>query len=193
MARHANEFLRALRGKKYERTEGGIYFPDAKVEARGLYVHDVNGEDEQSDPNIVTDQGLTHMLGVEFGATAKISAWYLSLFGGNVTPAANWTAASYPATASEIVSSVEGYTEGTRQAFTAGTAAANEINNNAAKAAFTIATASQLNVYGAALSSAVAKGDTGGFLPSATRFGTTRILSAGDIFNCGYRIVLTSS
>lgn len=193
MARHAGEFLRAMRAGKYERTDGGIFFPAAKVEARGLYTHDVNGVDVQEDPNLLTDQGLTHMLAVEFGATSKISAWYLSLFGGNVTPAANWTAANYPATASEITSSVEGYTEGTRQAFTAGTAAANEINNTAAKAAFTIATASQLNVYGAALVSVATKGDTSGVLASATRFATTRILSASDVFNCGYRVVLTSS
>lgn len=193
MARHAGEFLRALRTNKYEKTETGIYFPAAKVEARGMYVHNVNGEDERCDPNLIVDQGLTHMLSVEFGAGSKISAWYLSLYGGAVSPAANWTAANYPATASEITSNTEGYSETTRQLFSPGAAANNEINNVASKAAFSIVTAGTLNVYGAALLSSNVKGDTAGVLASATRFSAVRSLANGDVFNCGYRITLSST
>ena len=193
LARHAGEFMRALRGHKYEKTETGIFFPKAKVEARGLYIHDVNGEDERSDSNLLTDQGLVHMLGVEFGTTAKISAWYLSLYGGAISPAANWTAANYPATASEISSNTEGYSETTRQLFSPSAAANNEINNVGSKASFTIATASSLNVYGAALLSSNVKGDTAGVLASATRFSSVRALANGDTFNLGYRVTLTST
>lgn len=193
LKRHAREFLRALSSHKYERTASGVFFPAAKVEARGMYVHDVNGADEQFDPNLLTDQGLTHMLATEFGAGTKISAWFLALYGGNISPAANWTASSFTGTASEIVSTTEGFTETTRQAFTAGTAASNQIDNTAAKAAFTIATASQLNVNGAALLSDSVRGSTSGVLASATKFASTRVLSAGDVFNCGYRVSLTST
>ena len=193
LKRHAGEFLTALRNFKFERTPTGVFFPAAKVEARGLYVHDVNGQDVQFDPNLLTDQGLTHMLSVEFGSGSKISAWYIALYGGNIAPAANWTAANFAGTASEITSTTEGFTETTRQAFAAGTAAANQIDNTAAKAAFTIATASQLNVNGAALLSDSVRGSTSGVLASATKFASTRVLSAGDVFNCGYRVSLTST
>lgn len=193
LKRHAGEFLRALRAFKFERTETGVFFPAAKVEARGMYAHDVNGLDLQFDPNLLTDQGLTHMLSVEFGSTSKISAWYLALYAGNIAPAANWTASNFAGTASEITSTVEGYTETTRQAFTPGAATANSIDNVGAKAAFTIATASQLNVNGAALLSDNVRGSTSGILASATKFATTRVLSAGDVFNCGYRVSLTST
>lgn len=193
LARHAREFMGYLKRRKYEQTDEGVYFPAAKVMAHGEYVHDVNGEDEQTVSNLLVDQGLVHMLGVEFGATSKISAWYIALFANNVSPANNWTAANFAATAGEITSGTEGYSETTRQAFTAGAAASNEINNMASKAAFTIVTASSLNVYGAALLSSNVKGDTSGVLASATRFGSVRVLANGDIFNCGYRVQLSST
>lgn len=193
LKRHAGEFLRALRNFKFERTETGVFFPAAKVEARGMYAHDVNGLDLQLDPNLLTDQGLTHMLSVEFGAGSKISAWYLALYAGNISPAANWTATSFAGTASEITSTTEGYTETTRQLFVPGAAASNIIDNVGTKAAFTIATATQLNINGAALLSDSARGSTSGTLASATKFGSTRVLSSGDVFNCGYRVSLTSA
>lgn len=193
LARHAGEFLRALRTHKYERTETGLFFPGAKVEARGMYAHDVNGQDQRFDKNLLVDQGLTHMLATEFGSGAKISAWYIALYAGAVTPAANLTAASFPATMSELTSTSEGFLEATRQLFSPGTAVADGIDNTAAKAAFTIATASQLNVNGAALLSSNVRGDTSGVLASATRFSATRVLSNTDIFNVGYRVTLTSS
>lgn len=193
LARHAGEFLRALRGHRYERTATGLYFPDAQVEARGMYVHDVNGQDQRTDKNLLVDQGLTHMLATEFGTGSKISSWYIALYAGAVTPAANLTAASFPATMSELTSTAEGYLETTRQLFNPGTAVADGIDNTAAKAAFTIVTASQLNVNGAALISSNVRGDTSGVLASATRFTATRVLSNTDIFNVGYRVTLTST
>ena len=193
LARHAGEFLRALRTHKYERTGTGLFFPSAKVEAQGMYVHDVNGQDQRSDKNLIVDQGLTHMLSVEFGSGSKISTWYIALYASAVTPAANLTASSFPATLSELTSTAEGYSETTRQLFTAGTAVTNGIDNTAAKAAFTIVTASQLNVNGAALLSSNVRGDTSGVLASATRFSATRVLSNTDVFNVGYRVTLTST
>lgn len=193
LKRHAKEFIGYLRGLKYERSPTGLYFPAAQAEIRGEYVHDVNGQDERIDPNLIVDQGLTHMLSVEFGSATQITSWYLSLFAGSVVPAANLTAANYASTQSEITSSVEGYSETTRQAFTPGSAAAAAIDNLAAKAAFTIVTASQLNVTGAALLSNNVKGSTAGVLASASKFSSTRVLSNTDVFNCGYRVTLTST
>lgn len=193
MIRHAGEFLNALRNFKYERTPEGLYFPGAKVLAAGCYVEDVNGQDERVHKNLLTDQGLTHMLAVTLGGTAKIPAWYLAPYGNSVNPTGAWTAANFPATAGEIVSNTEGYSETTRQAFTPGAAAANMIDNVASKASFTIVTASTLTISGAGLLSANVKGDTSGVLVSATRFSSARLLNNTDVWNCGYRVQLSST
>lgn len=191
--KHACEILGNLSAGRFEQTDEGIYFPSMRALARGEYVHDVNGQDERIDKNLVTDQGLTYLLGAGLGADAKITTWYLALFGGAVNPAANWTAANFAATASEITSGTEGYAELTRPLFTPGAAAANAIDNVATKAAFTIVTAGQLNVTGAGLLSDNAKGSTAGKLVSATRFASARTLSNTDVFNLGYRVQLAAA
>lgn len=193
LQRHAKEFHDALVNNRYEQTDEGVFFPAAKVMARGLYIHDVNGEDVREDGNLVTDEGLTHLLAVALGASNKIAQWYLALYSGAISPAAGWNAANFAATANEIVSGTEGYSEGTRRLFQPGAAAANTIDNTASKAAFTIVTASSLTVHGAALVSDSGKGSTSGVLMSATRFSTPRVLQNTDIYNVGYRVVLTSA
>lgn len=193
IARHGREFLAALRGNKYEISEEGIYFPAAKVLGSGYYFENVNGLDERVHKNLVVDQGLTHMLSVEFGSGSKITAWYIAPYGNSVNPAANWTASNFASTAGEITSGSEGYSETTRRAFTAGAAAANTIDNVASKASFTIVTASTLSIAGAGLLSSNVKGDTAGTLASATRFSSARTLNNADIWNCGYRVQLSST
>ena len=194
LLKHAGEFRRAMETHQYERTdEGGLYFPKAKVVAAGMYVHDVNGQDERQDPNILPDEGLLYLLSVGVNNGTKVTAWYLSLYAGNYTPVAGLTAASYPATAGEITSNSEGYTESTRRAWSIATPAANIADNLASKAAFTIATASSLTVNGAGLSSISTKGAITGTLLSATKFASTRTLYDTDVFKLGYRVQLTSS
>jgi hypothetical protein len=192
LKRHTPEVLRHLRAFRYEKTDDGLYFPTMRALATGLYVHDVNGQDVRIDANLLTDQGLTYLLDTGIGNGAKITSWYLALFGGSVNPAANWTAANFATNASEIVSGTEGYAELVRPIFTPGTAAANAIDNVAAKAPFTIVTAGQLNVTGAGLLSDNAKGSTAGKLISATRFSSPRVLSNTDVFNLGYRAQLAA-
>lgn len=191
--KHARELLGHLMAGNFEQTGDGLYLPRMHAVARGAYIHDVNGEDERIDHNLVTDQGLTYLLGAGLGADAKITAWYLALFGGAVNPAANWTAANFAANASEITSGTEGYAEATRPLYSPAAASGNAIDNVATKAAFTIVTAAQLNVTGAGLLSDNAKGSTNGKLASATRFASTRVLSNGDVFNLGYRVQLAAA
>lgn len=191
---HAPEFISALANLKFEKTDdGGIYFPAAKATAHGMYEHNVNGLDTRFDANLLTTEGLTSMLAIDLGATAKISAWYLALYSGAIDPVATWTAANFTANATEITSLTEGYSESVRQTFTASTAAAASINNTAAKAAFTIVTASTLTVWGVGLLSSSVRGGTTGVLKSATRFASVRTLNTADVFNIGYTISLTSS
>lgn len=193
LQRHAGEFRRYLRNHQYELVDGGILFPKARAFAAGTYLHDVNGEDERADPNLLTDQGLMYMLSVGLNNGSKIATWYIALYSGNYTPAAGLTAASFPATATEITSPTEGYTEETRQAWVAGSPSNNTIDNLANKAAFTIATASNLVVNGAALVSESAKGAITGTLISATKFSAARTLYNTDVFNIAYRVQLSAS
>lgn len=194
LQKHAGEFRRYMANGQYERTEdGGILFPKAGAVAKGGYLHDVNGTDERWDPNILPDEGLLYLLTTGFYNGAKLTTWYLSLYAGNYTPVAALTAASYPATAGEITSGSEGYSESTRRTWSLAAPAANIADNVASKATFTIVTASSLTVNGAALTSDATKGAITGTLASATKFASTRTLYNTDVFNLAYRVQLTSS
>lgn len=193
LQKHAGEFGRYLRNNQFELTGDGIAFPKAMAIAQGGYLHDVNGLDEQFDPNLLPDEGLVYLLSVGLNNGAKLAAWYLSIYSGNYTPLAGLTAASYPATAAEITSNTEGYTEATRPVWTPTAPTTPLIDNLANKAAFTIATASSLTVNGAALLSEATKGAVTGKLISATKFSTARTLYNTDVFNLAYRVTLTST
>ncbi len=202
LLKHRAEFSRALRNHHYEISEGGLLFPrigGAHVE--GLYIHDVNGQDERADTNIVSSEGLAHILDVAFHDATKTATWYFRLFSANTTPLYSWTAANFTANATEITSGTEGYSESTGQAFVEAAAvaaggsstASASITNSANKAAFTIVTASTLSVWGAGLLSNSAKGGTTGVLASASKFSAVRTLQNTDVFNLSYTLTMTST
>jgi len=194
LQKHASEFGRYLRNRQFEMTDdGGVLFPRAAVTAEGGYIHDVNGQDERFDKNLLPDEGLLYLLSVGLNNGTKLASWYLALYSGNYTPTAALTAASFPATAGEITSNTEGYTEATRQLWTPTAPTTPLIDNLANKAAFTIATASSLTVHGAALLSEAAKGAVTGKLISASKFSAARTLYDTDVFNLAYRVQLTST
>lgn len=193
LLKHSREFATALRNHQYEVSDAGIHFPKQNAIAFGRYTHDVNGLDVREDDNIVVTEGLTHMLDVVLHGTTAVATWYFGLFSANVTPVSTWTAANFTANATEIVSGTEGYSEATRQAFVEAAAAAGSINNTASKAAFTIATATSITVWGAGLLSSNVKGGTTGTLMSAAKFSAARTLYDTDVFNLGYTLTLTSS
>lgn len=193
LIRHASEFRSALDNHKYEKTGAGLLFPRAHLLFAGAYTHTVNDQDPRTDANLIVDEGLIHMIGVELAAVAQITTWYLALYAANYTPLAALTAASFTSTASEITSGSEGYSQSTRVAWTPGTVAADAVDNSASPATFTIVTASTLAVNGAALVSASAKGSTAGKLVSASKFATTRSLSNADSFKLAYAVSFTST
>lgn len=193
LTRHAREFLRYLANKQYDRTDAGLVFPKAGVTAAGVYTHDVNGLDVQEDHNLVVDEGLMAMLSDFLANGTSYPNYFLSVYGGNYTPTNSLTAASYPATAGEITSSTEGYSNTTRPAWTPSAPAANAIDNVANKAAFNIVTASSVTFQGAALHSSSTKGAVDGILVSAAKFSAARVVYNSDVFNLAYRVQLTSS
>lgn len=187
----ARALVRALDREIYDFTEAGIIFPNLGVHAAGEYFDRINGGEWARTKNLVPTEGLAHILNVALGTTAKPAGYFLALFSGAAAPAANWTAASFAAVASEIVSMTEGYTSATRPVWTPANTATGSIDNMAAVATVTIATASQLNVTGAAMLTNSTRGGTTGALVSATKYAAARVFQAGDTYDIGYRLSLT--
>lgn len=186
------EVSKALAQGDFQVTDDGILFPRQGILAQGEYFGRVNGGTwEKEGDNLITTQGLAHILNVALGATAKPAGYFLALFSGAAAPAANWTAAGFAATANEITSMSEGYTAATRPAWTPGTATANSIDNLTAVASVTIATAASLNVTGAALLTNSTRGGTGGVLVSASKYAAARTFQNNDTYEIGYRLNLT--
>ena len=186
-----HELAADLARERFDITEKGIYFPRQSVLAAGEYFDRINGGQWMRTPNLLPTEGLAHLLNVALGSTAKPAGYFLALFSGAASPAANWTAASFAAAASEIVSLTEGYTSATRPAWTPANAATGAIDNLGAVASVTIATASQLNVTGAAMLTTNSRGGTTGALVSATKYAAARVFQNGDTYDIGYRVSLT--
>lgn len=190
-ANFKDEIAQSLRDEIYDVTEAGVYFPRLGVLAQGEYFDRINGGAWQKTTNLVTNEGIVHILNVAMGAKAKASGYYLALFSGAAAPAANWTAANFASVANEIVSLTEGYTNATRPQWSPVDTTTNSIDNMTAAASVTIATSSQLNVTGAALLTNSVRGGTTGVLISATKYAAARTFQAGDIYDIGYRLSLT--
>jgi len=184
--KHAREFSRYIRDFKYEETDTGILFPEAKTRIAGLY-EDHLGQT----PNLIPTQGLNHILDVAISDEAKLTNFYLALYSGNYTPVAGLTAASFAGDATEITSTSEGYTGANRIAWLPANPASGVIDNYASKAAFTIQTATTLDILGAALLSAQTRGATSGVIISAAKFATTRTENNANVYNLGFRITST--
>lgn len=190
--KHMSDIAKFIENGDYEETTEGLLIHRGLM-ARGRYVHSVNGKDEVVDHNLIPAEGILYLLGTGLGATAKEAAFYLALFSGAVTPAANWTAANFTANASEITSQSEGYSGANRATWTPAAAAAGKISNLATRATFNIVATSTVNIQGAALLSAQPRGATGGVLVSASRYASARVVNNGDVFELGYEVELTDS
>lgn len=191
-AKHQKDIAAFVKNGDYQETDSGLLI-HGSILAQGHYFESVNGKDERIHKNLIPAEGIDFILNVALGAVAKAAAFYLAPFAGAVTPAANWTAANFAATASEIVSQTEGFSGVIRPTWTPTAASGGNIDNLTAKAQFTIITASSLNINGAALLTSNARGGTSGTLLSATKFASTRVVYNGDIWDCGYRVTLADS
>lgn len=163
------------------------------VTAKGTYYTRTNGDDWVADPNLITNEGLTHILNVALGTTPKPTGYYLALFSAAAQPQGTWTAASFSSQASEIVSMTEGYSSATRPEWKPTNTSTQAIDNMAPAsiAKVTIKTATSLTVQGAAILTNSTKGSTAGVLVSATKFAAARVFQDNDTFEIGYRLALT--
>jgi hypothetical protein len=175
-ARYREEVARRLRNHDYEVGGGGVLFPKMGLRFHGHFEAQCGTIKHGFAPweigdNIVPDEALLDILDVYFNQGAQHSAFYISIFTGNVTPGANYTAATYPGLATEATTQ---YQEATRVLWTPDDAADNGIVNDTTPAVFTIAAGGPFTFRGAGFHSDSGKGATTGKLPAAAKFGTAK-------------------
>ena len=136
--------------------------------------------------NICTDEGLNHILGVEFSDDTQLTDWYCLIFESDTTPAAGTTYAT------PVFTESTAYDEATRPAWEEGGVSSKSITNSANKATFTMSDTK--TIYGAALvaggTDADTKGDTegGGTLFCASKLGASRPVVDDDVLNLTYTL-----
>lgn len=183
--------LAAVSAKDYTSNDDGSITTGQGITAKGEYFDRINGGEWTRTENLIPTEGLAHILNVALGTTPKPASYHLALFSAAAQPQANWTAASFASTASEIVSMTEGYSAATRPTWTPTNTATGSIDNMAAVAKVTMKTASSLTVQGAAMLTSSSKGGTTGALISASKYAAPRVFQDGDTYEIGYRISLT--
>lgn len=116
--------------------------------------------------NLVTNEGLNHLLDVTLSGGTQDTTWFVGLMDGTPTAAATDTLASHAGW-----TEVTAYDEGARVAWSDGGVSSQSVSNSASPAVFTISTNG--TTIGGAFLSGVASG-TSGILYAAGAF------SAGD-------------
>lgn len=188
LSKHAGEFKHCIDNHKYECSPEGIFFPGANALIFGEYIHSSNGKDARVDHNLITTEGINHLLNVGLSNDRQQSMWFLAIYKGSYTPVASLTATQFPTVADEIVSPTEGYSEMVRPRWIPDPANAGSIENVTNKATYTIVSNSSISIVGAAVVSEQVKGASTGILLSASRFAFPREQYAGDTFSLGYRV-----
>ena len=184
------EMLRALAGFGFtpSQSEGVL---DGSMPVMGVFEleHRRNGKLIGRDiaSNIVTTEGLNHILSTVVAGGSAVSPWYIALFEGNYTPVAGLTAATFTASATECTA----YDEAARVAYVEGTPSGGVIDNSASRAVFTMNATK--TIYGGALLSVSTKSSTSGTLLAAARFSSSRAVVDDDELSVRYSLTLTSS
>jgi hypothetical protein len=134
--------------------------------------------------NIVTNEGLDHILDVVLHGSTAVSPWYCSLFESDSTPAAGWTYDTY---ADSDCTECTAYDESNRVEYNEAAASSQSTTNSANKAQFTMNASKTL--YGAALVSVNTKSDHGaGTLLCAGTFASSRAVVDDDVVNLTYTV-----
>lgn len=193
LSKYGDEFRRWLRKGDYEFSDGGVLLHSSALLKGTYFEKHADGEVVPVFSNLLPGEGIASILDVALGARAKYAGFYLAPFANAVNPAANWTAANFAATAGEITSLTEGYSETTRPLWEPAATAGGVVGNLDNLAVFSIVCTSTLNISGIGLLSSDVRGGTGGVLVSAGRYPSVRVVNNGDGFTVGYTVSLTDS
>ncbi len=174
----------------YERSDGGVLVPSQGILMGGRFVveHYRKGEliDVTEDHNLVVNEGLNHILDVQFNGATQVTTWYMGVFEANYTPVATATAATITAASTESTA----YDETTRVEYNEAASSGQSITNSANKATFTFNATK--TIYGAFLVSASAKSATTGKLFAAAKFGTSKAVVDDDQLLITYTFAASS-
>jgi len=160
--------------------EHGNRFRDARgrFERRLMWTEEVH--------NIVTNEGLDHILNVVLHGATQITTWYCTLVESDTAPAAGMTYAT------PVYTESTAYDEATRPEYEEAAASSQSITNSANKATFTISDTKTM--YGASLvgggTDPTVKGNTagGGTLLCYAKFASSRSVVDDDVLNLTYTI-----
>ena len=136
--------------------------------------------------NIITNEGLNHILDVILHGSTQITTWYCVLAESDTNAAAGMTYAV------PVYTETTAYDEATRPAYVEAAANAQSITNSANKAVFTIN--GTKTMYGAALVGGGTDGNTkgdaagGGTLLCYAKFGSSRAVVDDDVINLTYTL-----
>jgi len=140
---------------------------------------------EEHPHNIITNQGLTHILNTQLAGGTAITTWYCTLVETDTAAAAGMTYAV------PVYTESTSYDEATRPAYTE-TVTDQTCTNSASKAVFTISATKTM--YGASLvgggSAPTTKGDAagGGTLFCYAKFAASRAVVDNDVINLTYTV-----
>jgi len=136
--------------------------------------------------NVLTDEGLDHVLNAVLHAATQITTWYCIIYETNTAGAAAQTYAV------PVWTETAAYDEATRPEYVEAASTAKSTTNSASKAVFTASATKTF--YGAALvgggSAATTKSDVagGGTLLCAGLFGTAQPVIDGNVVNLTYTV-----
>ena len=135
--------------------------------------------DEWESHNLIVNQGLDHILSVEFTGVAQITQWYLAPFINNYVPVGTDTAASISSNSGETST----YSGSGRIPYV-GVESTQQVTNAASPASFTFTAPETL--YGAFMISSSAFNATTGVLFAASQFPTPKSVAAADVLLLTY-------
>lgn len=189
---HHGEIARAIRNKRFERTDDGrILIASAGLFIGGaLKVKDYrDGSDQLAaiDANMLLDEGINHILNVTLppaGGYAQITQWYFAPFSGNYTPDPTHDASELPTASTEFTA----YTSTTRLPLNIQNLATAKTTGNTGNEVQLIFNAGgPYHIYGCNIVSASAKGSTTGKALASVRLASPKLgLTGGEKIGLEY-------
>lgn len=146
--------------------------------------------------NTFTTEGMAYLLNIIFGTTSKAGSaiFYVGIFKNNVTPSVSNTAAAClgaSGTYGECQDADYDSPATNKPSYTIASTSTASCTNAASAASFTMN--ASITVYGAFLSTAMAKTATSGYLMCAKAFTASRAVIADDVLAVTYQVSCTTS
>ncbi len=123
--------------------------------------------------NLMPIQGMDHLLTTVLKDGAKVTQWYLSVYGNPYTPISADVMSTFPTLSGELTD----YNNAQRYSYTPGTVLNGTVDNVAAPVEVVFPV--ERTVYGGFLASSAGKGSASGILLSAVRFASPKQVEAG--------------